>query len=238
MRFSHSFGFLKEIRDIRGAIANSRKLSLYLSLIGHAYYMHGLFMANPILGWLNLQPSSHVFDTCLAAVDARKKNDEVRRDMMEQWLEVRRTYPDRMADKEILAAAVVTMGAGADTISTTMQTIIYHLLRNSKHLLRLREDLDVAYSRGELSPIVSFAETQKLPFLQACVSHFRSLYISIKLTISRPCRSRRPTASTPPCVLITLAWPEKKESPWLDGRFRRGYKSPSIRSLRIDPDVS
>ena len=183
--FSRSFGFLQEARDIRGAIANARKAALYLSLVGHASYLHGLFMANPIFGWLNLQPLGHVFETCLAAVDSRKNNDEVRRDMMEQWLEVRRTYPDRMEDKELLANAAVTIGAGADTISVSMQTLFYYLLRNPKHLLHLREDLDAAYSRGELSPIVSYAETQKLPFLQACVSHVPSPYIPIQPTHSR-----------------------------------------------------
>lgn len=171
--FSRSFGFLREARDVRGAIANSRNLFLYISLIGHAYWLHRLLMANPILGWLNLQPTSHIFDTCLAAVDSRKKNDEVRRDMMERWLEVRRTYPDRMEDKEVLAAAMVTIGAGSESISTTLQAFFYYLLRNPPHLLRLRKDVDAAHRRGELSRIVSYAETQKLPFLQACVCQIR-----------------------------------------------------------------
>lgn len=183
--FSRSFGFLKEARDVGGAIANSRKLILYISLICHAYWLHGLLWANPIMGWLNMQPTGHIVDTCLAAVDSRKKNDKVRRDMMEQWLEVRRTYPDRMEDEEILAAAVTTIGAGSDTITATMQALFYYLLRNPNHLLRLREDLDAADGRGELSRIASFAETQKLPFLQACVSHLPSPHISSQLTHSQ-----------------------------------------------------
>lgn len=122
-------------------------------------------MANPILSWLNLQPTSHIFDTYLAAVQSRKKNNKVRRDMMEQWLEVRRAYPDRMEDKEVHTAAIITIGAGSESISTTLQTLFYYLLQNPLYLLRLRNDLDAARSRGELSRIVSYTETQKLPFL-------------------------------------------------------------------------
>jgi len=168
--FSGRFGFVAEGRDIGWAIANSRKLSLYISLIGHAYWLHGLLLGNPIIGWLNLQPSNHVFDICLAAVDARKENDKVRRDMMEQWLEMRRTYPDRMEEKEILAAAVSNIAAGADTISTTVQALFYYLLRHPKHLRHLREESDTAHTRGELSRVVSHAEAQKPPYLQAWVS--------------------------------------------------------------------
>lgn len=169
--FSKRFGFVEQGRDIGGAIANSRKLTLYISLIGHAYWLHGILLGNPIIGWLNLQPSNHVFDTCLKAVDARTQNEKVRKDMMEQWLEQRRTHPDRMQEKEILAAAVSNIAAGADTISTTLQAVFYYLLRNPKHLNRLREELDAAHRHGMLSPIVSHIEAQKLVFLQACVSH-------------------------------------------------------------------
>lgn len=168
--FSGRFGFVEQGRDVGAAIANSRKLALYVCLISHAYWLHGVLLGNPIFGWLNLQPTSHIFDTCLAAVDVRKKNDSVRRDMMEQWLEMRRTYPDRMEEKEILAAAVSNIGAGADTISTMLQTLVYYLLRHPKHLSRLQEEIDSAQTRGELSPTVSYAESQKLSFLQACVS--------------------------------------------------------------------
>lgn len=182
--FSRSFGFLREGRDVGRAVANSRNLFLYISLIGHAYWLHSFLMANPIITWLNLQPTSHILDVCLAAVDSRKKNDKVRRDMMERWLEMRRTYPDRMEEKEVLAAALVTIGAGSESISTTLQAIFYYLIRNPTHLLHLRNDLDAAQSRGELSPIVSYAETQKLPFLQACVGHSRRFYILAQLTLS------------------------------------------------------
>jgi len=168
--FSRPFGFLAGGRDIGGAIANSPKLLLYLSLIGHAYWLHGFLMANPIMTWLKLQPTSHVFDTCLAAVEARKKNPETRKDMMQQWLDMRETHPDRMEDKEILAAAVSNIAAGSDTTATVLQALFYYLLKSTNYLTRLREEIDSAHARGELSHIVSYIESQKLPYLQACVS--------------------------------------------------------------------
>jgi cytochrome P450 len=90
--------------------------------------------------------------------------------MMQRWLDVRAKYPDRMAENELLAAAVGNIGAGADTVGATAQALIYYLLRHPEYLPRVREEIDTAQERGELSPMVQYNEAQKLPFLQACVS--------------------------------------------------------------------
>ncbi|KIW04443.1 uncharacterized protein PV09_04709 [Verruconis gallopava] len=167
--FSKAFGFLEQARDIGGAIANTRFLGLYIAVIGHYYWLHDILLANPLINYFNLAPSNHIFDTALAAVEARKNNPDVRKDMMEQWLQVRRAHPERMEEKELLAGAVVNVGAGADTISTTLQSFFYHLLRNPEAMAKVRAEVDAAAAKGELSGIPSYAETQKLPYLQACI---------------------------------------------------------------------
>lgn len=171
--FSKSFGFVEKGIDVRDAIANTRALALYIAVMGHFTWLHFATLGNPLLSRLGIQPSSHIFDTCLAALDARKKNPDVRQDMMAQWLDTRAKYPDRMAEGEIFAAAVANIGAGADTVSATLQSLFYWLLRSPSYLQRLREELDAAQSRGELSHMVQYSEAQKLPFLQACVCHLK-----------------------------------------------------------------
>ncbi|KAJ5820379.1 hypothetical protein N7474_005970 [Penicillium riverlandense] len=167
--FSKSFGFVKTGTDVRNAIANTRALALYVSVMGHYTWFHNLTLGSPLLSRLGIQPSSHIFDTCLAAINMRKENPKVRKDMMQQWLDTRAKYPDRMAENEIFAAAVLNVGAGSDTVSATTQSLFYWLLRYPQHLRRLREELDTAQARGELSPVVQYNEAKKLPFLQACM---------------------------------------------------------------------
>jgi hypothetical protein len=168
--FSRAFGFIENGRDIGGAIANTRFLGLYIAVIGHFYFLHDYLLANPLINKFNLAPSNHIFDTAMAAVEVRKRNPDARKDMMEHWLRTRREYPDRMEEKELLAGSVVNVGAGADTISTTLQSFFYHLLRNSKAMAKARAEVDAAADREELSDVVSYAQAQKLTYLQACVS--------------------------------------------------------------------
>lgn len=167
--FSKSFGFLEQGKDIRNAIANQRLLAPYAAVMGYYSWFHNLTLGNPLLSRLGIQPSSHIFDTCIAAIDARKKNPTKRNDMMQRWLDTRAKYPDRMQEVEIFSTAVGTLGAGGDTVSATIQALFYLLIRHPQHMVRLQRELDAAEAHEELSPIVQYAETQKLTFLQACV---------------------------------------------------------------------
>lgn len=183
--FSSPFRFLETGTDIRNAIANTRALALYIAIMGHYVWLHNLTLGNPLLSRIGLQPSSHIFDTCLAAIDSRKKNPDVRLDMMERWLHVRREYPDRMDEAEVFGAAVANIGAGADTTSATLQAFFYYLLRHPQYLQKLRQEVDEAHTRGDLSHVVSYAEAAKLPYLQACVCGPSSIAVAILMSVDQ-----------------------------------------------------
>ncbi|KAL2787917.1 cytochrome P450 [Aspergillus keveii] len=183
--FSQSFGFVKAGNDIGSAIANARKLALYVSIMGHYVWFHNLTIGNPLMSTLGLIPASHLFDTCVAAIDTRKKNPEARNDMMERWLNARNTYPDRMTDNDVFAAAAANVGAGAETVSASLQALVYYLLRNPVYLDRLRAELDAAQQRGELSRIVQYSEAQNLFYLQACIKEAYRYHSSIGTNLPR-----------------------------------------------------
>ncbi|KAL2807762.1 cytochrome P450 [Aspergillus granulosus] len=183
--FSQSFGFVKTGNDIGDAIANARKLALYVSIMGHYMWFHNLTIGNPLMSTLGLIPASHLFDTCVAAIDSRKKNPEARNDMMERWLNVRNSHPERMTDEEVFAAAAANVGAGAETVSASLQALVYYLLRHPVYLNRLQSELDAAQERGELSEIVQYTEAQNLPYLQACIKEAYRYHSSIGTNLPR-----------------------------------------------------
>ncbi|KAK8136736.1 hypothetical protein PG984_004676, partial [Apiospora sp. TS-2023a] len=169
--FSKPFGFLAAGRDIRDTVANSRYLVAYLAFVGRYPALHHATLGNPLLSRLGIQPTSHIYDTVEAAMADRARNPHVRRDMMAQWGGVREAHPDRMEEGEIGNAALANVGAGGDTTSATIQACLHFVVNTGNGGLwrRLRGEIDGAQSRGELSEMISFAETQRLPFLQACI---------------------------------------------------------------------
>lgn len=167
--FSRRFGFLDTGLDVGNAYANGRMVLIYLSLIGRAYFMHKFLLANPLLDRFGMRPTNHLQDTTAAAIASRQSNPDVRRDMMEQWMDARQKHPERMEEREIFCAAIANVAAGSDTVSATMQAVVYYLLKNPKYIPRLREEIDAAQARGELSEVPTYNECQKMPYLQACV---------------------------------------------------------------------
>jgi hypothetical protein len=206
--FSRSFGFLEAGKDIGNSIANQYQLRLYIALVGHFSWAHDYLLANPLIERFNLTPSMHVFDTCMAAVKARSKSVETRNDMIEQWQLQHRNHPDRMGEKEILAAAIANMGAGADTVSSVLQAFSYYLLRDKESLGLLREEIDSA----GLSDIPSYDETRELPVLSACIKESFRMHTPVGFGIPRV--SPSPGGVTvcgkhfPPGIILSV-------SPWV-----------------------
>ncbi|RDW63194.1 cytochrome P450 [Aspergillus mulundensis] len=185
--FSQSFGFTKAGRDIGSAIGNARKLALYVSIMGHYVWIHHLTLGNPVLSRLGLIPASHLFDTCVSAIDARKRNPDARDDMMARWLHVRNTHPERMSENEVFAAAAANVGAGAETVSASLQALVYYLLKTeSRGFLRtLQGELDGAQAEGKLSGVVQYGEAMGLAYLQACIKEAYRYHASIGTNLPR-----------------------------------------------------
>jgi cytochrome P450 len=67
----------------------------------------------------------------------------------------------------------MTVGAGADTVSASLQSFFDHLIRHPGHLAKVREEIANASLTDE---VISYADACNLPFLQACVrKHIVSL---------------------------------------------------------------
>ena len=163
--FSKPFGFLEAGVDHGQTVATQHYLQIYLAVIGHFPWLHNATLANPLLEKWGLAPATFISDNCGKATNARLTNDKVRRDMMELWLDQFRKHPEKMSETEVSTTAMVTVGAGSDTISAILQTITYHLLRDRDMFLQLRQEIDNA----NLSPIPQYEETHRLPVLSACI---------------------------------------------------------------------
>ncbi|RDW63261.1 hypothetical protein BP6252_10806 [Coleophoma cylindrospora] len=179
--FSQSFGFLEAGKDLGDTVANNVFLRLYISILGHFPWAHDYLLANPLIEFFNITPSMHVFDTCLAAIKSRSKSNDVRKDMLELWKEQLRKYPDRMEEKEILTNAVGNLGAGADTVSSVLQALVYYMIGDPEMLEMLQEELDEA----NLAAVPTYEETQKLPILQACIKETYRFHTPVGFGLTR-----------------------------------------------------
>ena len=184
--FSRPFGFLEEGKDVGGSIKNSFGLAIYLTLMTSLHWVNNFLLGNPILRWIDFQPGDHTFDVAKRAVAARKTDTEPRRDMMQHWLERREKDPESMTEQMVLCAALQNVGAGGDTAGSVLQAFFYFLLKEDERFLkRLRAEIDTSNARGELSKVVSYAEAQRLTYLQAVIKETGRLFPGVQWNIPR-----------------------------------------------------
>ena len=163
--FSSRFGFLDQGRDVDDSIKNNFFLSVYITSIVYMQWLHALLLGSPVLRWIDFQPNEHTYTTAVNSLAARKAHSMPRVDMTQHWLEQHQNHPERFSERDLFSTVIGTFGAGGGTVGSVLQAFFYFLLKNPVYYERLKQEID----SSQLSRVVSFAETQRLPYLQAVV---------------------------------------------------------------------
>ena len=95
--------------------------------------------------------------------------DESRKtpDFLTKLVQLNQEDSQRYTELHIFTGCAANVAAGSDTTSITINSILFHLLKEPKTFQKLRAEIDVA-AEGKLGPI-TFEEGQKMPYLQAVI---------------------------------------------------------------------
>ena len=113
-------------------------------------------------------------------VDYREKFGSEKKDLVGAIMSSKDSDGTPIHHDQVIGEVVSTLVAGADTTANSILGTLGFLLQNPLALKRLRDEIDEAYSRGEISTgVPKYSETQKLPWLDACISESLRLSPSI-----------------------------------------------------------
>ena len=112
-----------------------------------------------------------------------------RGDLLSKFLKAKEERPAFFHDGRVLTMAVSMAFAGSETTSISLAAVFYYLLKNSRCYGRLMEELDKAVNSGVIenrsSGLVTWAESQKLPYLDACIKEAFRLHPAVGLPLER-----------------------------------------------------
>lgn len=185
--FSKQFGFLKAGHDIGKAIENGVVLSVYASVVGFVRWFHVALLGNPLMTWLGLLPMGHLYDTTVRALDERLDNRDSRFDAAAHWFRAIEKNPGKVTERDVYAIATGAVGAGSDTVSCALQSFVYHMNRHPNAWQRVRDEMDEAIKSEGIcqDPVISFADAQKLPFLQLCIKEALRVFAPVPMGLPR-----------------------------------------------------
>ena len=184
--FSKPYGYLEARKDIGGSIANIVLFSIYAAIMGHYLWLHNLTAGNPYITDMGLLPYGHMLSSTIAALKGRMKNPDSRFDMIEHWLAAHKNDPKGFTVRDMHAQTMVTAGAASDTTSIAIQSFVYQIIQQPRVLALLQAEIDQAQKQGRvLSSVVSYSDTQSLPYFQACLKEAIRLWGPIIMSLAR-----------------------------------------------------
>lgn len=129
--------------------------------------------------------------------------DAERTDFVSKLLEMHKAQPDKISLENVFMACLTNVGAGSDTTSISLSAILYYLIKspdkykkagflpienlcNQKaNRPKLRDEIDESYSSGEASRPMTYQQSQRLPYLQACIKEGLRLHPATGLPLAR-----------------------------------------------------
>lgn len=94
-------------------------------------------------------------------------------DLLSKFAQAAHDHPNFMDDTRILSSCASMVFAGSETTAISLSSVFYFLLKHPAVYAKLMQELDDAVTSGTIEPradkTVSWAESQKLPYLDAVI---------------------------------------------------------------------
>lgn len=106
-------------------------------------------------------------------------------DFLSKLLKLHSDEPEKVSMANVFGTCITNIGAGSDTTSISLGSVIYHLCRHPNTMQALRNEIDTMEAEGKISSPVTFAETQQMPYLQAVIKEALRMHPATGLPLGR-----------------------------------------------------
>lgn len=206
LTWSKRLGFVEKNEDVDGIIEFLGNFLSYAGPIGQMPTLDLLLEKNPLrllsqrLGLsktvfpvtLFAQKNSNERATEIAKIKAHGLSDRTSTsgvDLLSKFAQAAHDHPEFMTDTQVLTSCISMVFAGSETTAISLSSVFYFLLKHPRCYKKLMEELDTAVSNGLIAPrpskIVSWSESQKLPYLDAVIQESFRLHPAAGLILER-----------------------------------------------------
>ncbi|KAI4086011.1 MAG: hypothetical protein LQ344_007925 [Seirophora lacunosa] len=202
--YSKRHGFIDRVEDVDGMVGYLGRNFNYIAPIGQIPVLDLFLLKNPILRILdrfNLNPftsavpkfaqariSERVVGIHTAKTSSHGANTTIA-DLLSMFLKAKAAQPEFFHDRRVLVMAVSMAFAGSDTTAISLAAVFYYLIKTPESYRKLVEEIDGAVTAGVIEDrpngLVSWTESQRLPYLDACIKEAFRLHPAVGLPLER-----------------------------------------------------
>ena len=109
-------------------------------------------------------------------------------DLLSKFVQAKYDRPEFMNDSMVMTMAVSMAFAGSETTAISLSSVFYYLLKNPRCMEKVYEELDSKAKEGFFGDyengLVTWSESQNLPYIDACIKEAFRLHPAPGLTLS------------------------------------------------------
>ncbi|KAH7322542.1 cytochrome P450 [Stachybotrys elegans] len=187
--FSTRLGFLEHGKDIDGIMDSIWRWFQYVAVVGQIPWVDYLWVKNPIVS--RLRPASWSPMVAFAVKQQNEREAKMAagepvnsKDFLSRFLAAMEKDPS-IPKWALTAWTSSNVLAGSDTTAIFLRTLFKNLGEHPQTLQKLRAEIDAARARGELSRIVTWKESRRLPYLEACIQEAGRIHPPFGLNLER-----------------------------------------------------
>ncbi|KAI1077430.1 cytochrome P450-like protein [Whalleya microplaca] len=192
MVYSKRHGFLESNSDVDHIVRDNARLFDYAALIGQIPLLDKLWNKNPLYLWAakyglvnatfpvarfaqarlaERHPSGQSFSK---ENFAWEQTQDTPPDLLSHFIQAKTERPDFFTDQLVVTMCVSMGFAGSEPAAVSLSGVFASLLRHPECLKKLRSELDDKARKGHFKDnykgLVTWAESQDLPYLDACIN--------------------------------------------------------------------
>jgi len=208
MTYSKRHGFLEENKDVDGIIDYIANLFNYVAPVGQIPILDLLFLKNPIyllaakyglvdatfpvarfaqLRVAERYPTST--SDSKSSLPSTEPKPTSQPDLLSKFMQAKIDRPEFMTDSLVMTMAVSMAFAGSETTAISLSAVFYYLLKNPQCMEKLYEELDEKAREGHFGDnekgVVTWSESQGLPYMDACIKEAFRLHPAPGLPLER-----------------------------------------------------
>lgn len=168
--------------SIAAALEVVNVLGLFKVLLFIQPFLSAMSKGNPFEKWVYSQLEIAKKEQLHGSLDA---DERAAPDFLSKMLAMADNEKKENSDIIIIMVTMQNIFAGSDTTSISLTAVYFNIVTRPEVLAKLRAEVDAAYASGELSDSPTFAESQKLPYLQAVIKESLRLHPATGLPLWR-----------------------------------------------------
>ncbi|KAI1162580.1 cytochrome P450 [Nemania serpens] len=184
VNFSQMLGFLESGTDVDGICHLDHEQMMYFAVWGQITPVERAW-AKAKSVFTGARKENPLFNFALKLVQNRQKNPTDTMDMLNLFLDLHKSVPEKFTIRDVIAAAYINVVTAHDVVAITLRAVVYYLAKDLTKQKKLYEEISDAIKSGNMANPAKYTEITNLRYVLAVTNEALRIHPSTGLILER-----------------------------------------------------